>query len=161
MYTILLTHWGRVTHICYGNLTIIGPDNGLSPGRRQAIIWTKVGILLIEPLGTNISEILVEIITFSIKKMHLKMSSGNWRPFCLGLNELSFVLLWLNHPSFHRHGHVDILTKFPSVTATEIVILTTFGAISDDNWQNDNIPVSVFYTLVIHLSICLDCSTVK
>ena len=33
-----LTHWGRVTHICVGNLTIIGSDNGLSPGRRQAII---------------------------------------------------------------------------------------------------------------------------
>ena len=33
-----LTHWGWVTHICAGNLTIIGLDNGLSPGRRQAII---------------------------------------------------------------------------------------------------------------------------
>ena len=46
-----LTHWGRVTHICVGNLTIIGWDNGLSPGRRQAIIWTNAGILLIGPLG--------------------------------------------------------------------------------------------------------------
>ena len=34
----LLTHWGQVTHTCVGNLTIIGSDNGLSPGRRQAII---------------------------------------------------------------------------------------------------------------------------
>ena len=75
-------------HICVDNLTIISSDNGLSPGRRQAIIWTNVGILLIEPLGTNFSEILIEIITFSVKKMHLKMSSGNWQPFCLGLNEL-------------------------------------------------------------------------
>ena len=32
-----LTHWGRVTHICVGKL-ILGSDNGLSPGRRQAII---------------------------------------------------------------------------------------------------------------------------
>ena len=31
-------------------LTIIGPDNGLSPGRRKAIIWTNASILLIEPL---------------------------------------------------------------------------------------------------------------
>ena len=31
----LLTHWGRVTHIWVGNVTIIGSDNGLSPGRRQ------------------------------------------------------------------------------------------------------------------------------
>ena len=48
-----LTHWGRETHICVGKLTIIASDNGLSPGRRQAIIWTNAGILLIGPLGTN------------------------------------------------------------------------------------------------------------
>ena len=83
-----LTHWGRVTHICVSKLTIIASDNGLSPGRRQAIIWTSAGILLIEPLGTNFNEILIEMHTFSFKKMHLKMSSGKWRPFCLNLNVL-------------------------------------------------------------------------
>ena len=77
-----------MTHICVGNLTTIGSDNGLSPGRRQAIIWTNAGILLIGPLGTNFSEILIEIHTFSFTKMLLKMSSGKWRPFCLGLNVL-------------------------------------------------------------------------
>ena len=56
-----LTHWGRVTHICVNKLTMIGSDNGLSPGRRQAIIWTNAGILLIGPLGTNFSKILIEI----------------------------------------------------------------------------------------------------
>ena len=56
-----LTHWGRMTHICVGELAIIGSGIGLSPGRRQAIIWTNAGILLIEPLGTNFSEILIEI----------------------------------------------------------------------------------------------------
>ena len=75
-----------MTHICVDNLTIIGPDNGLSPGRRQAIIWTNAGIMLIGPLGTNFSEILIEIRTFSFKKMRLKLSSGKWRPFCLSLN---------------------------------------------------------------------------
>ena len=34
----VLTHWGRATHICVGNLIIIGSDNGLSPRRHQAII---------------------------------------------------------------------------------------------------------------------------
>ena len=29
-------------------LTNIGSDNGLAPGRRQAIIWTNAGILLFE-----------------------------------------------------------------------------------------------------------------
>ena len=83
-----LTHWGRVKHICVSNLTIIGSDNGLSPGRRQAITWTNDGILLIGPFGTNFSEMLIEIHTFSFKKIHLKMSIGKWRPFCLGLNVL-------------------------------------------------------------------------
>ena len=86
--TMTLTHWGRVTHICVSRLTIIGSDNGLSPGRRQAIIWTNAGNLLIGPRGTNFSEILIGIQTFSFKKMHLKMSSAKWRPFCLGLNVL-------------------------------------------------------------------------
>ena len=85
----MLTHWCRVTHICVSRITNIGSDNGLSPGRRQAIIWTNVGILLIRTLGTNFSEILSEIHTFSFKKMHLKMSSAKWRPFCLGLNVLT------------------------------------------------------------------------
>ena len=88
-----LTHWGRVTHICVGKLTIIGSDNGLSPGRRQALIWTNAGILLIGPLGTNFSDILIRIQTFSFKKMLLKMSSAKWRPICLGLNVLTHLPL--------------------------------------------------------------------
>ena len=77
-------------HIYVSKLTIIGSDNGLSPDRHQAIIWTKDRILLIGPLGTNFSEILIKIHAFSFKKMYLKMSSGKWRPFCLGLNVLSY-----------------------------------------------------------------------
>ena len=77
-----LTHWGRATHICVSKLTIIGSDNGLSPGRHQAIIWTNYGILLIGPLGSKIH-------TFSFNKIHLKTSSPKWRPFCLGLNVLT------------------------------------------------------------------------
>ena len=73
-------------HLCVGNLTIISSDNGLSPGRPQAIIYTNAGILLIGPLGTNFNEMLIEIHTFSFKKLHLKMSG---KFFCLGLNVLS------------------------------------------------------------------------
>ena len=97
----MLTHWGRVTHICVGNLTIIGSDNGLSPVRRQAIIWTNAEILLIGPL-VYVSEIQIGIQTFSYKKMHLKMSSVKWRIFCLGLNVLTTYSLHvdvLSHPS--------------------------------------------------------------
>ena len=89
----VLTHWGRVTHICVSKLTILGSDNGLSPDRRQAIIWTNVGILLIGPLGANFSEILIEILTFSSDKMRSKVLSAKRRPFCLCLNVLSWLLL--------------------------------------------------------------------
>ena len=88
-----------MTHICVGSLTTIGSDNGLSPGRHQAIIWTNAGILLIGPLETIFSEILFEIHTFSFKKLHLQMSSGKWRPFCLGLNVLN--VSWQKSPKFH------------------------------------------------------------
>ena len=97
MQIVLLTHWGQVTHICISKLTIIGSDNGLSPSRRQAIIWTNAGILLIQPSGTNISEILIEIDVFSFKKMHLKMLSAKCRPFCLNLNVLILLVLRLEY----------------------------------------------------------------
>ena len=84
----LLTYRDRVTHICVSEIIIIGSDNGLSLGRRQAIIWTNAGILLIGPLGIKFNGILIEINTFSFKKMHLKMSSAKWRLFRLGLNVL-------------------------------------------------------------------------
>ena len=102
LYCWVLTHWGRVTHICVVKLNIISYDNGLSPGRRQAIIGTNAGILLIGNLGTNFSEIWIEIYTVSFKKMHLKMSSRKWRPFGLGLNVLTEIITchrrqtWMN-----------------------------------------------------------------
>ena len=88
-----LIHWGRVTHICIGKLTSIGSDNGLAPGQRQAIIWANAGILLIGPSGTNFSAVLIEIYTFPFKKIHLKISSGKWRLFCLSLLSYDFQLL--------------------------------------------------------------------
>ena len=101
-----LTHWGRATHICVAKLTTIGSDNGLSPRRRQAIIWTIAGILLIGPLGTNFSEILIKILTFSFKKMRLKVSSAKRRPFCLGLNELTKITAWRSNPTHVFMWHV-------------------------------------------------------
>ena len=81
-----------MTHICVSRLTTIGSDYGLSPGRRQAIIWSNAGLLSIGSLGTNFSEISIKILTFSFKRMRFKVSSAKRRPFCLGLN----VLKWIN-----------------------------------------------------------------
>ena len=113
---IQLTHWGRVTHICASELSILDSDNGLSPGRRQAIIKTNAGILLIWPLGTNFSEILIEINTFSFKKMHLKMLSGKKPAIFLGLNVLRhpdlasvYGLLFFHLTKFCKTPHHYVL----------------------------------------------------
>ena len=103
MSGFLLTHWGRVTHLCVSKLTAVGPDNGLSPGRRQAIIWTNAGILLNESLGTTFSELLAKTHTFSFKNMRLKMSSGKRWPFCLGLNVLTAPLMDILHLNLRKN----------------------------------------------------------
>ena len=113
-----LTHWGWVTHIYISKLSIFDSDNGLLPGRRQAIIWTNAGLLLIRPLGTNFSEILIEILTFSFKKMHLKVSSEKQWPFCLGHNVLTHMaplsvvnlkeFAWINNCI---HGLLGVITQ--------------------------------------------------
>ena len=99
-----LTHWGRVTHIFVSELTIIGSDNGLSPGRPQAIIWTNDGLLSIGPLRTYFSENLIKIQQFSLKKMHVKMSSAKWRPSCPGLNVLRQASQPANNGMYRYHS---------------------------------------------------------
>ena len=131
--SMLLTHWGRVTHICFIKLIIMGSDNGLSPGRHQAIIWTNAEILLIGPLETKFSEILIKIHTFSFKKIHFKMSSGKWRPFSLGLNVLShrgrvpcICAIELGHPWF-RIGLAACLAPSHYLDQFWIIVNWTHG----------------------------------
>ena len=84
---LVLTYWGRVTHICVANPTVIGSDNGLSPSQRQAIIWSNAGILSIEPQRTHVSEILIGTHTFLLKnacqKAVCKMVAILSRPQCV------------------------------------------------------------------------------
>ena len=123
-----LTHWGRVMHICVSKLTLIVSDNGLSPDRRQAIIWTNSGLLLIGPLGTNFSEIYIEILTFSLKKMCLKVSSAKRRPFCLGLNVLR------DHEGYRSNMYIQwdkyhLIVLFSPITLRAYIIAGSFYGI--------------------------------
>ena len=96
---ITLTHWGRVMHICISKLIIIGSENDLEPGRRQPIIWTNAGVLLVRTSETHASEILSKTHKFPFKRMHLKMSSVKWWQFCLDLKVIKrsvrFTLDWI------------------------------------------------------------------
>ena len=66
------THLPLEPHLCVG-----------------AITWTNADLLSIGPVGTNFSDIWIEILIFSFKKMWLKMSSARWRPICPEGDELT------------------------------------------------------------------------
>ena len=107
-----------MTHICVSKLTINGSD-----GQRQTIIWTNSGILLIGPLGKIFSEIIIEIDTFSFKKIHLIMSSGKWS-FCLGLN----ILIWLVNNIFLKHYLILISSVLKSIFLRVYILLNSSQA---------------------------------
>ena len=133
-----------MTHICVSKLTIIGSDNGLSPGRRQAIIWTNAGIMLTGPLGTNFSEILIKIYTFSLKKMHLKMS-WKWRPSYLGLNVLIIAYnhkIWKLRGSKSEFDFFVIALRYPGLNELRDTWCTCRGGI----W----VPKREIYWIIHH-----------
>ena len=100
---VVLTHWGRATHIRASKLTIIDSDNGLSPGRRQAIIWPNAGIFLIGSLGRSFSEISIGIQTFSFKKIHLKCRLRNDVQKMAAISQTTHLnaFSWIKMLNFH------------------------------------------------------------
>ena len=105
-----------MTHICVSKLTIIGSDNGLSPGCCQAIIWTNAGILLIGHLETNSNQILFKIHTFlcihSSKCIWKCLQNGS--NFISGLNVLNLIL---------SSGLINKANLRDLIAATSLVIL--------------------------------------
>ena len=70
--------------------------------------WTIINWTLRNKLQRN----LIEILTFSFKKMGLKVLSGKWRPFRLGLNYLTAKLKFL-HDMTEIHHNIPIPKKLP------------------------------------------------
>ena len=111
-----LTHWDRLTHICVSklrdvyitslvNYTIIGSDNGLSPLRRQPIIWNNDGLLSIRSRGTYSNEILFEFQEKSIQEYAYENAvCKNWRASCLGLSVSTptWKSVWKRHWSYEQ-----------------------------------------------------------
>ena len=111
----MLTHWSWVMHKCISKLTTIGSDNGLSPGLHQTVIWTNDIILLIGPIGTIFSEILIENHIFSLKKMQLKMMSGKWQPFSLNRNVFMPMVTLLYDTNIPEGVHIKLKYLIPSL----------------------------------------------
>ena len=150
------SHWGRVTHICISKLTNIGSDNGLSPGRRQAIVWNNAVILLIGPLGTNFSEILIGIQTFSLKKIHLKMSFAKCRPFCLGLNVLKCRWDTKTKPKLGINMPADVLPWYLHGN----FIWKPVYQLSDKNTHSYTVCIEMNHSVNMLESACLFCQCV-
>ena len=147
----VLTHWGRVTHICISKLTIIGSDYGLLPWRPQAIIWTNAGILLIGPLGANFSGNLIEILTFSYTKVRLKVSSAKCRPFCFVLNVLSGPVLLL-HMCCQAQGQTPATKNTPR-NYLFFVLLKCYSFIMTHKlqvWTKSGLDYFVMFVMMQH-----------
>ena len=112
--TFDLTHLPLVPHICVSGWCQHWFNNGLSPIRRQDIILTNTGILSIEHLKTNFSEILIKIQNLSSTKMHLQILSAKWWPFCPGGDELKVYSVFsrLEYLMIHMtRGHTSLRTR--------------------------------------------------
>ena len=105
-------------HIRISRLTIIGSDNGLSPGWWQAIIWTNSGIFLIGPSETNFREIFIEIYSFikenAFENVVWKMEAILSRPQCVKENQ---HISLLKHQELHTRMHHG--TRQKVITSTE------------------------------------------
>ena len=71
---------------------IFGSDRGLSPVRRQAIIWTNAGLLSFWILRNKGQWKLNRNRIRFTQENNLKMSSVNWRSFSLDFNVLNHTI---------------------------------------------------------------------
>ena len=116
------------------NWICISSGNGLSPVRHQAITWTNASLLSIELLGTNLSEIRIGILSFSLKKMHLKLSSAKMAAILFRGDELKYRMcrsMVTNCDNMHiafntQHSHYsDVMSAMGSrITVISIVCST-------------------------------------
>ena len=83
------------------NQAMIGPDNGLAPNRRQAIIWTNHGTLLIEPLRTNLRRILMKIKQFSSKNALEYVDSK----MVAIVSQTQLLWVWMTIYVYQKPGH--------------------------------------------------------
>ena len=130
--------------VCVNKLTITDSDNGQSPDRRQAIIWTNAVILFIRTLGTNLREIWSETQTFSFKIMNLKMPSSKWQKICLGLNLLLHTISWWRHQMETCSallalcvGNSPIIGEFPSQSQWRGALMFSLICAWINGWVNN------------------------
>ena len=158
------------------NQAMIGPDNGLAPNRWRAIIWTKHGILLTEPLRTNLREILMKIQKFSSKNA-FEMLTVKWWPLHVSQTQLLWVwmTIYVYQKPGHKVSHICLYAaKVPSYFIVHIVLIddhsvhccgetcgwsdqqmiTEYGRIEYSLRPSDAYMPSVNYPSSVHIMAC-------
>ena len=75
----------------------------------------------IGPVGINVSRILIKIQNFSFTKMHLKVSSAKWQPFCAVRYELNW------RTAFIPSKHISCILYIPKIyTRFRILLLWSY-----------------------------------
>ena len=96
-------------HVCVSKQIIIGSHNGW-PVQSHYLnqCWNLVSGTIRNTLQLNRNRISYII---SFKKMHLKQSSGKWRPFCLGLNVLTLQLYPVYINVYHGSKEISFFCR--------------------------------------------------
>ena len=106
--------------------------------------------MLIGPLGTNFNETSIEIHTFSFKKIHLKLSSGKWRPFCLGLNGNMYNVITPELTSPIETVHVLLVLRGLMPPPPYILLVCYWDVLLE--WQRNEIWAANTSTFQVSLS---------
>ena len=111
-FVLILTHFPLVPHICVRELGQYWFRWWLVAYSASSHYWNQCWVIVNWTLSTNFNEIWIEIQHFSFMKMHLKISSAKWRPFCPGSEELMLRMSPLLTSLLVPPRHVRTLTGF-------------------------------------------------
>ena len=149
-WPVLFINSSRPSDAYMHRWTIIGSDNGLLLERRQVIIWTNAGILLIAPLGTNFSEILIEIQTFSLKKIRLKMSSAKCCSLRPNLNVLTEILATKLTLRFQSCSDFHVVSCVDYIGESQQLKISCDFVIVENKLHSVNIPDTADFLISIN-----------
>ena len=79
-----LIHLSLVPHICVSELVGIGPDNGFSLDRRQAITRINGQLLSVRYIGTNFRDFFYQSAKLFIQGNASEISFAKWQTFFQG-----------------------------------------------------------------------------
>ena len=104
-------------------------------------------------LGTNFSEIFIKVQTFSLTKMHLKISSAKWRPFLPGGDEFIYKMICECNKTLHVHYEVQARRHYKWIQQVKNQVIAPLvegspwicGDIFTDPCHNLNAGLASFY----------------